>query len=658
MADILRNVVGKQLLYGYSVYFTENGASVPYVLVGKGNNDNYLFMRRYAPSDKVAFFAEAASAGTTDSERIYDGRTLDKFCKETFYKRFTANWQRILVDQLITVTRASDGQTYGINRKVFAPSATELCIGDDDGDGTVPTEGTAYQYFMTAAQSKRMCRLGGSNGEYVRWWTRTKNNHIGSLVNYYGVTVETNGSYDAKAWQKTAYYIRPVLSINGKVSIINDGSMWRIIPNLPPVLPSQTVSTMTVNSGSTIDLSWSAATDDDGPAAPKYRLQLRKDGGEWETVLETAETSYSKTIAYNEVVGKAEYRVQAFDSYDNVSDWAQIADITVVNNVAPTAPSYIAVNGRYMGESIAVTWGNASDSDGNLVGYKVYRSVDNGAYVLVSTTAANVYRETAGQWSTVKYKVHAYDSMGAVSTEYKEAAVSLSQRITMGIEIDADSDIEDGGSYEAGINDTETGKTLKFTITDSADDETYAIAVNCNSALSLMTNGNASKGSHSVTISKAVWQGLSNGSHYIEINVSNTKGDAIQETIFFDKDVSGAYITLAEPIVVESAEAVSKFLINVKRYVPTGATITVQVTNNANDTSPVWQTVDADKLDGSEFVAFTNTTVANGNAFNFIIKADRGTATSYGYISSVSGVFGQNLFEYILARLDALEGGN
>lgn len=55
MADILRNVVGKQLLYGYSVYFTENGASVPYVLVGKGNNDNYLFMRRYAPSDKVAF---------------------------------------------------------------------------------------------------------------------------------------------------------------------------------------------------------------------------------------------------------------------------------------------------------------------------------------------------------------------------------------------------------------------------------------------------------------------------------------------------------------------------------------------------------------------------------------------------------------------------
>lgn len=434
--------------------------------------------------------------------------------------------------------------------------------------------------------------------------------------------------------------------------------MWRIIPNLPPVLPSQTVSTMTVNSGSTIELSWNAATDDDGPAAPKYRLQLRKDGGEWETVLETAETSYSKTIAYNEVVGKAEYRVQAFDSYDNVSDWAQIADITVVNNVAPTAPSYIAVNGRYMGESIAVTWGNASDSDGNLVGYKVYRSVDNGAYVLVSTTAANVYRETAGQWSTVKYKVHAYDSMGAVSTEYKEAAVSLSQRITMSIEVDADSDIEDGGSYEAGINDTETGKTLKFTITDSADDETYAIAVNCNSALSLMTNGNASKGSHSVTISKAVWQGLSNGSHYIEINVSNTKGDSIHETIFFDKDVSGAYITLAEPIVVESAEAVSKFLINVKRYVPTGATITVQVTNNANDTSPVWQTVDADKLDGSEFVAFTNTTVANGNAFNFIIKADRGTATSYGYISSVSGVFGQNLFEYILARLDALEGGN
>lgn len=658
MAYILKNVVGKELLYGNTVYFTESGSSVPYILVGSGNENNYLFMRKYALSDKVAFFAEAANVGTTDSERIYEGHTLDKFCKETVYNRFSSSWKRIFVDRLITVTRASDGRTYSIGRKVFAPSATELCIGDDDGDGTVPTENATYQYYKTAALSKRKCQLGSSNGEYVRYWTRTKNNHVGNFVNYYGVTVEANGSYDTGAWQKMAYNVRPVLSINERVSISKDGSSWRIIPNLPPVLPAQTINTMTVNSGNSVDLSWNAATDDDGPAAPKYRLQLRKDGGEWETVLETAETSYSKLIAYNEVMSKAEYRVQAFDSYDNVSDWAQIADVTVINNVPPTAPSYIAVNGKYRGESIAVTWGNATDEDGNLAGYKVYRSVDNGEYTLVSTTASNVYRETAGQWTAVKYKVHAYDSSGAVSVEYKEAAVSLKPRITMSITIDADSDIEDGGYYDAGVDDDESGKTIKFTVSDTAEGETYAIEVICDEEFVIGAEGNASTGSYSFEISKAQWQKIRNGEHVAEITVRNTKGDVVFYDLCFDKYTTGAYITLATPIEVASTEAVSKFLINVKGSIPDGATLTVQVTNNANDTTPVWQTVTPAELNSGSFVEFANKTVANGNAFNFIVKADRGTATGECYISSVNGMFGQNMFEYILNRLDALEGGN
>lgn len=658
MAYILKNVVGKELLYGNTVYFTESGSSVPYILVGSGNENNYLFMRKYALSDKVAFFAEAANVGTTDSERIYEGHTLDKFCKETVYNRFASSWKRIFVDRLITVTRASDGRTYSIGRKVFAPSATELCIGDDDGDGTVPTENATYQYYKTAALSKRKCQLGSSNGEYVRYWTRTKNNHVGNFVNYYGVTVEANGSYDTGAWQKMAYNVRPVLSINERVSISKDGSSWRIIPNLPPVLPAQTINTMTVNSGNSVDLSWNAATDDDGPAAPKYRLQLRKDGGEWETVLETAETSYSKLIAYNEVMSKAEYRVQAFDSYDNVSDWAQIADVTVINNVPPTAPSYIAVNGKYRGESIAVTWGNATDEDGNLAGYKVYRSVDNGEYTLVSTTASNVYRETVGQWTTVKYKVHAYDSSGAVSVEYKEAAVSLKPRITMSITIDADSDIEDGGYYDAGVDDDESGKTIKFTVSDTTEGETYAIEVICDEEFVIGAEGNASTGSYSFEISKAQWRKIRNGEHVAEITVRNTKGDVVFYDLCFDKYTTGAYITLATPIEVASTEAVSKFLINVKGSIPDGATLTVQVTNNANDTTPVWQTVTPAELNSGSFVEFANKTVANGNAFNFIVKADRGTATGDCYISSVNGMFGQNMFEYILNRLDALEGGN
>lgn len=662
MADykVLKNVVGSSLLYGNTVYFTESGELVPYILVHPGNSKNFLFLRKYAPTDRVEFFAEAANTGTSAEERIYEGNTLDNFMSNTFLNRFTAEWQKIFVANNISVTKIVNGNgvTYGINRKVFAPSATELGVAEQT-NGTVPTESPfgAYRYFQTSAQSKRKCQFKDDSGDYVEYWTRSKNNHVGTTFNYYALSIDKNGDYDTGTWQKNAFYVRPVISINENVTIVKESTGWRIIPNLPPETPTGGHHHFTKNNGDEYGVSWNASNDADGPDAVKYRVQKNVDSSGWVDFIETTDTSFTRILSYKEAEIQIQYRVQAFDAYNNTSDWYVVATCTVVNNLPPSAPSYISVNGKYRGEQIVITWGASSDDDGNLKGYKLYRSVNGAQYVSIPLfDMTNIYRDIAGDWETVKYKVVAYDESGAES-EAKEASVTLSARITMGIEIAEDSDFVKGKEFTFSSEDNETDLELKFTVTDSASSDTYVVSAKIDNEEVIAEQSGVSKGEFSFTVSKSVWQKILNGEHTINIFVYNSEGYSVSETVTFVKKTTGVYLTLKNPVVVDSAENVSKFLVNVAGSFPEGSSLEVKVTNNANDDSPVWQTVSANEMNTNEFVEFTNKVADNGNAFNIIVKADRGTASDECYISSVNGMFGRNIFEYIFERLDALEAG-
>ena len=60
----------------------------------------------------------------------------------------------------------------------------------------------------------------------------------------------------------------------------------------------------------------------------------------------------------------------------------------------------------------------------------------------------------------------------------------------------------------------------------------------------------------------------------------------------------------------------------------------VLVTNNAKDTTPVWEDATADVKNGANHV-FTNKTAANGFAFNFKLSVERGASDTGGYISNI-----------------------
>ena len=132
----------------------------------------------------------------------------------------------------------------------------------------------------------------------------------------------------------------------------------------------------------------------------------------------------------------------------------------------------------------------------------------------------------------------------------------------------------------------------------------------------------------------AEFQKILNGTHTITIEVSDGKASAIF-TATFTKAVHKATITLKTPLAVSGD--ITAAVMSVVGQIPAGAVYKVEATNNAKDTSPVWQDVTAEVKSGANIV-FTNKTAANGAAFNFRITVERGTSAG-GYISGVSGAF-------------------
>lgn len=132
----------------------------------------------------------------------------------------------------------------------------------------------------------------------------------------------------------------------------------------------------------------------------------------------------------------------------------------------------------------------------------------------------------------------------------------------------------------------------------------------------------------------AEFQKILNGSHTITIEASDGKETATF-TATFTKAVHKATITLKTPLAVSGD--ITAAVMSVVGQIPAGAVYKVEATNNAKDTSPVWQDVTAEVKSGANIV-FTNKTAANGAAFNFRITVERGTSAG-GYISGVSGAF-------------------
>lgn len=176
----------------------------------------------------------------------------------------------------------------------------------------------------------------------------------------------------------------------------------------------------------------------------------------------------------------------------------------------------------------------------------------------------------------------------------------------------------------------------KYTVRD-ADGDTLAVTEKLDGKTTKTRTGVASGTALTFeqTASAAGFQKILNGNHTITVEVSDGK-ETVSTSATFTKAVHAASVTLAEPLAVEGDITVA--VLQVTGSIPDDAKLKAEVTNNALDSSPVWQDATTEVKKGVNIV-FENKTATNGAAFNFRVSVERGESGTGGYIEAVSGAF-------------------
>ena len=556
----------------------------------------------------------------------YASSTIRSYLNSTFLNLIDANI-RNQIKQVKLPYRAGSGYgksvssgANGLSAKIFLLSAEETSYKHD----YMPTgEGAELAYFRgcvdNGADSKRIANL---NGSAAGWWLRSPccSSSSGAASALY---VFTSGNWSNYVCSNAGYAIRPALILPSSLLVSDDGS---VNTNTAPTTPSSISVPGSIQGGSTITVSWGASTDKESNLEG-YILERSTDGGKsWSQIYQGSSRSTTNTVAFG--TASVMYRVKAYDSEGLASAYKTSSQVTVINNNAPTAPPSITVPNTVLGgATLTVTWGAATDQDGNLAGYSLEREVDgSGQWSVVYTGNTLSYADNITKgWASVKYRVRAYDSNNAYSgyTESPSRPVNNNTAPEISCASPSGSDL---GTKDAGFS-------LSYTVSDVDGDEVSVTEAIDGSVKRTFTVALGTSNSFKVT--GEYFMKLLNGDHTMTITANDGKSSTVH-TLTFKKEVTGATVTLEAPM--EADAAITICVLSVAGFIPADAHYTVEVTNNAKDDAPIWEDCTTEVKSGANHI-FENKTAANGFAFNFRVTAERGASGEGGYINSVQGGF-------------------
>jgi hypothetical protein len=503
----------------------------------------------------------------------------------------------------------------GLSTKVFLLSGYEVGWTTSD-NSYFPKDGVRLAYFGNSSGGNRK-RIAYNGSSAAGWWLRSS--YTGN--NYYVWYVGSGGSYDNWSYSNP-YGVRPALILPSTLLVSDDGT---VSTNTAPSTPGSISVPSSIMGGTNISISWAKSSDAESNLAG-YKVERSTNGGSsWSQIYQGTATSTTNNVAFGTT--SVMYRVKAYDTEGLESGWRTSSQVTVVNNNAPSAPPSIAVpNDVKGGSTLVISWTAASDSDGNLSGYILERSTDGGsAYTQVYKGDALTYTDTITKgWSTVMYRVKAYDSYNAQSGYTTSTKRTVDNNTTPTITTSSAANLgtkSSGFTISYSVDDKDAGDTL--TVTEKLDGTTKR------------TYTATRKTTNSFAVTGEYFQKITNGSHTMTVTVTDGKA-TVTKTFTFTKAVTAANITLAQPM--EADAQITLCAITVGGLIPADAVFKVEVTNNGKDSSPVWEDATTEARNGRNHL-FTNQTAANGFAFNFRVTAERGASGESGYIASIQGGF-------------------
>lgn len=606
---------------GSTIKLKVNGSAKDFIVVHQGKpssvyddscNGTWLLM-------KDIYENRAWHSSNTND---YANSTIHSYLNSTFLNLFESNIKNAIKQVKLPYRKGSGTSTTvtsgsnGLSAKIFLLSATETSF---NFSSYMPSgEGAELAYFKgcadNSADSKRVAYLNGSAAD---WWLRSP----GCNDFDYALCVSSSGDWNSGSCSRSGG-IRPALILPSTLLVSDDGT---VSTNTTPSTPGSISVPSSIMGGTNISISWAKSSDAESNLAG-YKVERSTNGGSsWSQIYQGTATSTTNNVAFGTT--SVMYRVKAYDTEGLESGWRTSSQVTVVNNNAPSAPPSIAVpNDVKGGSTLVISWTAASDSDGNLSGYILERSTDGGsAYTQVYKGNALTYTDTITKgWSTVMYRVKAYDSYNAQSgyTTSTKRTVDNNTAPTITTSSAANLGTKSSGfTISYSVDDKDAGDTL--TVTEKLDGTTKR------------TYTATRKTTNSFAVTGEYFQKITNGSHTMTVTVTDGKA-TVTKTFTFTKAVTAASITLAKPM--EADAQITLCAITVGGLIPADAVFKVEVTNNGKDSSPVWEDATTEARNGRNHL-FTNQTAANGFAFNFRVTAERGASGESGYIASIQGGF-------------------
>ena len=557
------------------------------------------------------------SSNTND----YANSTIHSYLNSTFLNLFESNIKNAIKQVKLPYRKGSGTSTTvtsgsnGLSAKIFLLSATETSFNFSD----MPSgEGAELAYFKGCADnssdSKRVAYL---NGSAAVWWLRSPGCHNFRNALY----VNSGGGWGSHGCSGSGG-IRPALILPSTLLVSDDGT---VSTNTAPSTPGSISVPSSIMGGTNISISWAKSSDAESNLAG-YKVERSTNGGSsWSQIYQGTATSTTNNVAFGTT--SVMYRVKAYDTEGLESGWRTSSQVTVVNNNAPSAPPSIAVpNDVKGGSTLVISWTAASDSDGNLSGYILERSTDGGSsYTQVYKGNALTYTDTITKgWSTVMYRVKAYDSYNA------QSGYTTSTKRT----VDNNTAPTITTSSAANLGTKSSGFTISYSVDDADAVDTLTVTEKLDGTTK-RTYTATRKTTNSFAVTGEYFQKITNGSHTMTVTVTDGKA-TVTKTFTFTKAVTAASITLAKPM--EADAQITLCAITVGGLIPADAVFKVEVTNNGKDSSPVWEDATTEARNGRNHL-FTNQTAANGFAFNFRVTAERGASGESGYIASIQGGF-------------------
>lgn len=606
---------------GSTIKLKVNGSAKDFIVVHQGKpssvyddscNGTWLLMKDIYES------RQWHSSNTND----YANSIIHSYLNSTFLAMFDSNIQKAIKQVKLPYRKGSGTSTTvtsgsnGLSAKIFLLSATETSF----SFSYMPSgEGAELAYFKGCADnssdSKRVAYL---NGSAALWWLRSPRCNYDS---YSALYVYSNGDWSYFSCSNSSG-IRPALILPSTLLVSDDGT---VSTNTAPSTPGSISVPSSIMGGTNISISWAKSSDAESNLAG-YKVERSTNGGSsWSQIYQGTATSTTNNVAFGTT--SVMYRVKAYDTEGLESGWRTSSQVTVVNNNAPSAPPSIAVpNDVKGGSTLVISWTAASDSDGNLSGYILERSTDGGsAYTQVYKGNTLTYTDTITKgWSTVMYRVKAYDSYGA------QSGYTTSTKRT----VDNNTAPTITTSSAANLGTKSSGFTISYSVDDEDAVDTLTVTEKLDGTTK-RTYTATRKTTNSFAVTGEYFQKITNGSHTMTVTVTDGKA-TVTKTFTFTKAVTAANITLAQPM--EADAQITLCAITVGGLIPADAVFKVEVTNNGKDSSPVWEDATTEARNGRNHL-FTNQTAANGFAFNFRVTAERGASGESGYIASIQGGF-------------------